>query len=72
MHETDPSSSGTHGGARPGAGRHAHPLGKGVKTSVMIPERLHAAIRAEAESQGVTFSCALVDRLIRGGRLSGG
>lgn len=71
MTETD-SAPPTHGGARPGAGRHAHPLGKGVKTSVMIPERLHAAIRAEAESEGVTFSCALVNRLIRGGRLKEG
>lgn len=70
--EADPNSGGTHGGRRAGSGRHAHPLGKGVKTCVMIPSRLHAAIRAEAESEGVTFSCALVNRLIRGGRLREG
>ena len=69
MPNPDPTAHGTHGGRRPGAGRHAHPLGKGVKTSVMLPARLHAAITAEAESEGVTFSCALVNRLIRGGRL---
>ena len=71
MYGTDPPT-GTHGGRRIGAGRPRHPLGIGVKTSVMIPARLHAAIQAEADEQGVKFSRALVDRLIRGGRLSGG
>ena len=54
------------GGKRPGSGRQAHPLGVGVKTAVRIPLRLHDAIVDDAARDGVSFSQALVKRLIRG------
>ena len=56
----------THGGKREGSGRPPHKLGKGVKVSVMIPQRLHDAITNDAELDEVRFSAAVVDRLIRG------
>ena len=54
------------GGTREGAGRPPHPLGTGVKTSVMIPYRLLAAMQVEANQNGTSLSEVIISRLIRG------
>ena len=68
MSRADPESKKDgRGGKRPSSGRPPHPLGAGVKVSVMVPRQIWREIQAEAKARGVSFSRALVDRLIRGG-----
>lgn len=58
----------THGGKRAGSGAPTHKLGKGVKVSLLIPGRLHEALRRDTELDEVNMSQAIVSRLIRGKR----